>query len=88
MSTKMKKNLWIVSATIVIIASLLVTGWGRMKEATTLTVPEGTQAGDLVNLEPCTYESKDTEYAAECGTLVVPENRRNPESRVIALPVT
>ena len=27
-------------------------------------------------------------YAADCGTLVVPENRANPQSRLIALPVT
>ncbi len=28
------------------------------------------------------------EYAADCGTLVVPENRSDPNSRLIALPVT
>jgi pimeloyl-ACP methyl ester carboxylesterase len=51
-----------------------------------LTVPAGAQAGDLVDLEPCTYEARDVEYAADCGTLIVPENRSDPNSRLIALP--
>jgi pimeloyl-ACP methyl ester carboxylesterase len=52
-----------------------------------ITVPTGAQAGDLVGLEPCTYEAKEVEYEADCGTLVVPENRGDPDSRLIALPV-
>ena len=57
-----------------------------------ITVPAGAQAGDLV-IEPCTYKIKtglfsSVEYAADCGTLVVPENRGDPASRLIALPVT
>ena len=31
---------------------------------------------------------RDGSYAADCGTLVVPENRHDRESRLIALPVT
>ncbi|MCP4417966.1 MAG: hypothetical protein GY805_15195, partial [Chloroflexi bacterium] len=38
-------------------------------------------------MEPCTYERNDVEYAADCGTLVVPENRSDPNSRLIALSV-
>jgi pimeloyl-ACP methyl ester carboxylesterase len=52
-----------------------------------LTVPVGAQAGDLVGLEPCTYEANKVEYDADCGTLVAPENRAVPNSRLIALPV-
>ena len=52
-----------------------------------ISVPTGAQAGDLV-LEPCTYPTGDAELAAECGTLVVPEHRADPGSRLIALPVT
>ena len=52
-----------------------------------VSVPKGAQAGDLV-LEPCTYATEDGSYAADCGTLVVPENRADPQSRLIALPVT
>ncbi len=62
---------------------------GGNEEVPTFTVPEGAQAGDLF-LEPCLYtvEADQVEYAADCGTLVVPENRKNPDSRLIALPVT
>ena len=48
-----------------------------------VSVPPGAQAGHL-DLEACEYDG----LPAECGTLVVPENRRDPESRNIALPVT
>ena len=52
-----------------------------------ITVPAGAQVGDLVDRHPCTYETGDVEYTADCGTLVVPENRSNPNSRLIALSV-
>jgi pimeloyl-ACP methyl ester carboxylesterase len=53
----------------------------------TVSVPSGAKAGDLT-LEPCTYATEDGEYAADCATLVVPEDRADPQSRLIALPVT
>ena len=43
--------------------------------------------GDLI-LDTCTYATEDGRYAADCGTLVVPENRARADSRLIALPVT
>ena len=52
-----------------------------------ITVPANAQAGDLT-LEPCEYEAGDVEYAADCGTLVVPENRGDPNTRLIVLPLT
>ena len=52
-----------------------------------IAVPAGAQDGDLVGLEPCTYEANKVKYDADCGTLVVPENRADPDSRLIALPV-
>ena len=52
-----------------------------------ISVPAGAQAGDLVGLEPCTYEANKVEYDADCGTLIVPENRSDPNSRLIALPI-
>jgi pimeloyl-ACP methyl ester carboxylesterase len=52
-----------------------------------VAVPGGARAVEL-NLEPCQYATKDGSYAADCGTLVVPETRADPESRLIALPVT
>jgi pimeloyl-ACP methyl ester carboxylesterase len=52
-----------------------------------VSVPAGAEAGDLI-LEPCEYATESGTYAADCGTLVVPENRADPQSRLIALPVT
>ena len=68
---------------IVVVTTLAACG-GKQ---TPVTVPEGAQAGELVGREPCMYERGDVEYAADCGTLVVPENRSKPDSRLIALPV-
>jgi pimeloyl-ACP methyl ester carboxylesterase len=52
-----------------------------------ISVPAGAVAGDLL-LDPCTYSTEKGSYAADCGTLVVPENRADPQSRLIAVPVT
>jgi pimeloyl-ACP methyl ester carboxylesterase len=52
-----------------------------------VSVPKGAIAGDLL-LDPCTYSTEDGNYAADCGTLVVPENRHDPASRLIAVQVT
>ncbi|NIO72069.1 MAG: alpha/beta fold hydrolase [Anaerolineae bacterium] len=68
------------------LAALLLVGCSP-KDALVPVVPEGAQAGDLVDLQPCTYEANKVEYDADCGTLVVPENRSDPDSRLIALPV-
>jgi pimeloyl-ACP methyl ester carboxylesterase len=65
---------------------LMLAACGGAKQAP-VTVPEGAQAGDLVGLEPCTYEANKVKYDADCSTLVVPENRSAPDSRLIALPV-
>ncbi|HSC50819.1 MAG TPA: alpha/beta fold hydrolase, partial [Gaiellaceae bacterium] len=50
--------------------------------SSSVSVPKGAQAGQLT-LHGCTYDGQ----AADCGTLVVPENRHDPHSRLIALPV-
>lgn len=68
-----------------ILLGLLLTACGN--KDTRLIVPAGAQAGDLVDLQSCVYESDEVEYAADCGTLVVPENRNDPNSRLIALPI-
>jgi pimeloyl-ACP methyl ester carboxylesterase len=73
-----------------VVIALLVSGLIDMRldsERSTVSLPEGAQAGDLV-LEPCRYDTEDGSYDADCGTLVVPENRHDPDSRLIALPVT
>src|SRR5579872_548626 len=52
-----------------------------------VSVPAGAHAGQLT-LKSCNYTTEKGAYAADCGTLVVPENRHDPHSRLIALPVT
>ena len=75
---------------IIAVLAVLLAGCGGAKEAP-ITVPADAQAGDLI-IEPCTYKIstgmfKSVKYDADCGTLVVPENRGDPNSRLIALPV-
>src|SRR3954452_1546204 len=50
-------------------------------------LPSHAAAGQLT-LKPCTYATEAGKLAADCGTLVVKENRADPQSRLIALPVT
>jgi len=65
----------------------LVLGYLRLEPDDRVSVPAGATAGDL-ELEPCTYATEDGGYDADCGTLVVPENRADTSSRLIAVPVT
>jgi pimeloyl-ACP methyl ester carboxylesterase len=51
-------------------------------------VPESAEAGQIIDVKPYIYERGGTEYKAERGTLIVPENRADSDSRLIALPVT
>jgi pimeloyl-ACP methyl ester carboxylesterase len=69
----------------VVIAGLAYLRFGPESEP--VSVPAGAQAGDLI-LERCDYGTEKGSYEADCGTLVVPENRHQADSRLIALPVT
>lgn len=72
-----------------VVIGLMVSGLAYLRFAPgpdRVSVPEGAQAGDLT-LEPCTFEAENGPVAADCGTLVVPENRTDPRSRLIAVPV-
>jgi hypothetical protein len=51
-----------------------------------VSVPEGAKAGDMF-LERGTYATEDGSYEADRGTLVVPENRADRQSQLIALPI-
>jgi pimeloyl-ACP methyl ester carboxylesterase len=75
--------------TFLLFAALLLAGCGA-QDAPVLAVPEGAQAGKLVGLKECEFQTtaSKTKYAAECGVLVVPENWDKADSRLIALPVT
>ena len=72
------------------VIGLLVLGLAYLRfgpDGGSVTVPKGAHAGQLT-LEPCHYGTEKGSYAADCGTLVVPENRADEDSRLIALPVT
>jgi pimeloyl-ACP methyl ester carboxylesterase len=51
-----------------------------------ISVRAGAKAGDLT-MHACTYATEQGAMPADCGTLVVPENRASSKSRLIALPV-
>ncbi|NHZ72482.1 MAG: alpha/beta fold hydrolase [Aquificales bacterium] len=59
----------------------------QSKKKPAATVPTGAKAGDL-HTEPCVIKLDTNKYDADCGVLIVPENRANPGTRLIALPVT
>lgn len=71
----------------IVLLGLLLTACGGKGEVPP-TVPERAQAGEIVGLKPCTYKINNVEYEADCGILVVPENRTTTNSRLIALPIT
>ena len=55
-----------------------------------ISVPAGAQAGELAGLTECDYHpayNEKASFAADCATLVVPENWEKADTRLIALPV-
>jgi len=67
--------------------ALVLIGCGSSEEPAPRPQPQaGAVAGDF-DVVPCVHVAREVEYAAECGTLIVPENRNDPDSRLIALPV-
>jgi hypothetical protein len=83
----MSKKSTIIIILILLLSTVLLSACST-PQTPTLTVPDGAQAGDLVDLETCTFTSFGKEHAADCGKLIVPENRSDPDTRLIALPVT
>ena len=73
-------------AAVVLAATMLLTGCAQDKEAARPQPPKGAIARDF-SVVSCVHVAREVEYAAECGTLIVPENRQDPGSRLIALPV-
>jgi RND superfamily putative drug exporter len=70
-----------------VLIGLVVGGLGYLHSGSAaVSVPSGAKAGDLT-LKPCSYQTEKGAYKADCGTLVVRENRADPRSRLIALPV-
>ena len=81
-----KHHLLAIALSIAAVLGLTVTACGG-SAGPSLRVPENASPGDLL-LEPCTLKTKAGEYQAECGSLIVPENRDRVDSRLIAVPVT
>jgi hypothetical protein len=73
---------------LVLSAGLLISGCST-EAAAAPTVPEGARVGELIELEECEFQppASKANYAAECGTLIVPESWDAAASRPIALPV-
>ena len=69
------------------VATTLVIGCSEESVAVN-EIPTGVQEGDLVDWGPSTYEAHGVEYASETGMIAVPENRNDPDSRLILVPVT
>ncbi|MBX7161914.1 MAG: alpha/beta fold hydrolase [Acidimicrobiia bacterium] len=76
----------VVALAIIAVLTLSLVQYRIAPEPWTVSVPRGADAGDL-SLEPCTHPTEDGDLAADCGTLVVAENRDDPASRMIALPL-
>jgi pimeloyl-ACP methyl ester carboxylesterase len=73
-----------------LVTIVLLTGLAYLRVSSspeTASLPQGAHAGQLT-MHPCTYPTENGVYRADCGTLVVPEDRADPRSRLIALPVT
>jgi len=73
-----------------LVTIVLLTGLAYLRVSSspeTVSVSQGAHAGQLT-MHPCTYPTENGGYRADCGTLVVPEDRADPRSRLIALPVT
>src|SRR5215469_13408222 len=66
---------------------LLALAYPGLSKAAPLSVPSGARAGQLTGLRSCTFPTESGSYRADCGTLVVPEDRATSRSRLIALPV-
>jgi pimeloyl-ACP methyl ester carboxylesterase len=74
-------------AVLVIIVLLMGLTYLRVSSGTdTVSVPQGAHAGQLT-MHSCTHPTAGGSYRADCGTLIVPEDRADPRSRLIALPV-
>src|SRR5262249_20788741 len=87
---RQKRAIGAAKITGLLLIAILAIGLAYVKVASggdSVSVPTGAKAGQL-SLHPCHYGTEQGSYAADCGTLVVPENRAQPGSRLIALPVT
>jgi uncharacterized membrane protein YdfJ with MMPL/SSD domain/pimeloyl-ACP methyl ester carboxylesterase len=86
---KRRRRLGAARVTGLLLIAILALGLMYLKAASggdKVSVPVGAKAGQLT-LHPCHYGTEQGSYAADCGTLVVPENRAKPGSRLIGVKV-
>ncbi len=83
---KSRNMVFYIVVLLMVVLAVAAVFWLRPSPSKAVTVPPGAKAGDLF-LEPCTVTINKIEYAADCGTLIVPEYRGDPAARLIALPV-
>ncbi len=76
----------IIIQTVLVIVGITQISCSNKKESSTISVPPGAETG-TVHLKQDIYISDKIEYSSENGFIIVPENRRKPDSRLIALPV-
>ena len=85
MSNLIRKLFLLVLVTNMLLSMVLLVACGEKENP--IFVPAIAQAEELVNLENCIYKANNVGYDALCSTLVVPENREDPNSLLISLPV-
>ncbi len=72
---------------VLLVVAVVLAGCVKGEEVASRPAPQkDAVAGDFTVI-PCVHVAREVEYAAECGTLIVPENRYEENSRLIALPV-
>ena len=84
------KKVWTPTRVVaLVVIGVLVAGLAYLRFAPdefAVSVPDGAKAGELA-MHACTYTTEAGDVPADCGTLVVPETRTDPDPRLIALPV-
>ena len=74
-----RRNTWGRIAAL-LVSVVLLTGLTYLRVSSspeTVSVSQGAHAGQLT-MHPCTYPTENGSYRADCGTLVVAENRADP----------
>lgn len=84
-SKKLDKNI----STLLLMGVTILMSACSTKPDPTITGLSGSKAGDLSEMLPCKFtpEGDNVEVDALCGTLTVPENWKDENSRLITLPV-
>ena len=72
---------------VVLVVASVLAGCATSEESAPRPDPPAGAVSGTFDVVPCVHVARDVEYAAECGILIVPENRYDEASRLIALPI-